>query len=429
MIIHVVQLGDTLTSIAESYGISINSLIINNGIQNPNDLVEGQCIVIVYPQSTYMVQEGDTLAGIASANNITIIELLRNNPSISDRKFLYPGETLVISYGEKKGKITTNGYANPFIDIAVLRKTLPFLTFLTIFGYRLTRNADVIEPNDEEILQLAKVYKVAPLMLISSLSFEGVGSEEDVYHILFNEDNVKRYAENILTVLKRKGFYGVSFILSYIIGDIVEIYNRFARIMAERLNSEGYAVFISISPVIDLENNVIAFERIDYSEIAKKANQMVIMNYNWGYYFGPPTPVASISTLQLFIDYLITVIPRDKMNIGLPVIGYSWLLPYLIGITRANAITYDAAIELALTTGSKIQFDEISQNPHFEYFLGVDIPRKYVVWFVDARTIDALLNLVIENNFPGISIWNIMTYFTQLWLIINSQYDIETIIS
>ncbi len=429
MIIHVVQLGDTLTSIAESYGISIDSLIINNGIQNPNNLVEGQCIVIVYPQASYMVKEGDTLAGIASANNITIIELLRNNPFISDREFLFPGESLVISYGEKKGKITTNGYANPFIDIAVLRKTLPFLTFLTIFGYRLTRNADVIEPNDEEILQLTKVYKVAPLMLISSLSFEGVGSEEDVYNILFNEDNVKRYAENILAVLKRKGFYGVSFILSYIIGDIVEIYNRFARIMAERLNSEGYAVFISISPVVDVENNEVSFEKINYSEIAKEANQMVIMNYNWGYYFGPPTPVASISTLQLFIDYLITLIPRDKMNIGLPVIGYSWLLPYLIGITRANAITYDAAIELALTTGSKIQFDEISQNPHFEYFLGVDIPRKYVVWFVDARTIDALLDLVIVNNFPGISIWNIMTYFTQLWLIINSQYDIETIIT
>jgi spore germination protein len=429
MIIHVVQLGDTLTSIAESYGISIDSLIINNGIQNPNNLVEGQCIVIVYPQATYMVKEGDTLAGIASANNVTIIELLRNNPFISDREFLFPGESLVISYGEKEGKITTNGYANPFIDIAVLRKTLPFLTFLTIFGYRLTRNADVIEPNDEEILQLTKVYKVAPLMLISSLSFEGVGSEEDVYNILFNEDNVKRYAENILAVLKRKGFYGVSFILSYIIGDIVEIYNRFARIMAERLNSEGYAVFISISPVVDVENNEVSFEKINYSEIAKEANQMVIMNYNWGYYFGPPTPVASISTLQLFIDYLITLIPRDKMNIGLPVIGYSWLLPYLIGITRANAITYDAAIELALTTGSKIQFDEISQNPHFEYFLGVDIPRKYVVWFVDARTIDALLDLVIVNNFPGISIWNIMTYFTQLWLIINSQYDIETIIT
>ncbi|WOO37075.1 LysM peptidoglycan-binding domain-containing protein [Anaerocolumna sp. AGMB13020] len=428
MIIHVVQLGDTLTSIAESYGIPIDSLIINNGIQNPNNLIEGQCIVIVYPQVTYIVQEGDTLAGIASVNNTSIIELLRNNPFLSDREFLYPGETLVIRYGDKKGKITTNGYANPFIDMAVLRKTLPFLTFLTIFGYRLTRNADVIEPDDEEILQLTRAYKVAPLMLISSLSFEGVGSEEDVYHILFSEENVKRYAANILAVLKRKGFYGVSFILSYITGDIVGIYNRFAKIMAESLNSEGYAVFISISPVTDIENNVIAFERIDYSEIAKEATQMVIMNYNWGYYFGPPTPVASISTLQLFIDYLITLIPRDKMNIGLPVIGYSWLLPYLIGITRANAITYDAAIELALTTGSKIQFDEISQNPHFEYYLGVEIPRKYVVWFVDARTIDALLDLVIINNFPGISIWNIMTYFTQLWLVINSQYDIETII-
>ncbi|MDF2872498.1 MAG: LysM domain [Anaerocolumna sp.] len=43
MIIHVVQLGDTLTSIAESYGISIDSLIVNNGLENPNDLVEGEC--------------------------------------------------------------------------------------------------------------------------------------------------------------------------------------------------------------------------------------------------------------------------------------------------------------------------------------------------------------------------------------------------
>lgn len=78
MIIHVVQLGDTLTSIAESYGISIDSLIVNNGLENPNDLVEGQCIVIVYPQATYIVQEGDTLAGIASANNVTIIELIKD---------------------------------------------------------------------------------------------------------------------------------------------------------------------------------------------------------------------------------------------------------------------------------------------------------------------------------------------------------------
>ena len=40
------------------------------------------------------------------------------------------------------------------------------------------------------------------------------------------------------------------------------------------------------------------------------------------------------------------------------------------------------------------------------------------------RSINALLDLGVKYNLQGVSIWNITIYNPQLWLIINSQYEI-----
>lgn len=428
MIIHVVQPGETITSIANQYGVAVERLILDNDIPNPNTLIVGQSIVIAYPTITYTVQEGDTLKGIADSYNISVMQILRNNPFLSDRDYIYPGETLVISYGEKKDRIITNGYANPFINTEILRKTLPYLTYLSIFGYTINENADIVEPEDEELIQMAKEYQVAPIMLVSTLSFQGVGSVEAAYNILYNEDITDKYIGNIIDILRRKGLYGVSFIFSYITTLNEDVYNRLIEKVTKRINREGFSVITSIPPMTKIETNLITFERIDYSQIGKQANQIVVMNYSWGHNPGPPMPAASLFMLRLFVDYLVTQIPSDKMIIGLPLFGYGWQLPYIIGVTEANALTYESAINLALDTGSEIKFDEASQNPYYQFIVyRAGIPIEYMVWFVDVRSIAALTDLVTEYNFPGIAVWNIMTFFQQMWLYINSQYEIEKI--
>jgi spore germination protein len=47
-----------------------------------------------------------------------------------------------------------------------------------------------------------------------------------------------------------------------------------------------------------------------------------------------------------------------------------------------------------------------------------------VVWFEDARSVLAKLNLVSEFNLAGISVWNIMRFFPALWLMVNNLYEI-----
>ena len=143
------------------------------------NLAIGQTIVIVYPKITYVIQDGDTLYGIAEKFGVSPIQLLRNNPFLSDKEYIYPGETIVISYEDsKKRNVVTSGYAYPFIDKNILKKTLPYLTYLTVFNYRVTREGELINIDDEEIIQLAKEYGVAPMMLISTLTDAGVADPQ-----------------------------------------------------------------------------------------------------------------------------------------------------------------------------------------------------------------------------------------------------------
>lgn len=72
MIIHVIQAGETATSIANFYGISEEWLIRENLIQEPDNLVVGAALVILFPEITYTIVEGDTLEGIASMYNVSV---------------------------------------------------------------------------------------------------------------------------------------------------------------------------------------------------------------------------------------------------------------------------------------------------------------------------------------------------------------------
>jgi spore germination protein len=430
MTIHVVVKGDTISSVAKQYGVSPERLMLDNGIMTMSELVPGQTIVVAYPEKSYIVQEGDSLNSIAASQGISLIQLLRNNPYLSDRENIFPGETLVISYDNHKGKITTNGYANSYIDLTTLKKTLPYLTYLSIFGNRTTEDAEIIEVDDEEIIKLAKIYHVAPIMLLSTLTAQGIGSLEVSYHLLYNQQLISKHINNVLRLLQKKGYYGVNLTYQFINEENRSVYENYTRQITERLHQEGYVVFITLSENFILEVDNFTFEKIDYSNVAQAADGVTLLNYNWGYSFGPPAPVASVHNLRKFLDYVAQMIPPVKTEIGLPIIGYDWELPYIIGVTRANALTLDSAITLARFVGASIQFDEISQTPYFRYVVERNrIPRRHIVWFIDARSINAILDLVKEYGFRGSGIWNIMNYYPQMWLIMNSQYEIETILN
>lgn len=428
MKIHVVQKGETIQSIAALYGVPAELISMVNGIAALGNLVPGQTIVITFPAKTYIVQNGDTLLDIAVKNDVTVLELLRNNPFLADRQYLYPGETLIISYGKKIRKITTNGYASAYIDRDTLRKTLPYLTYISVLGYSVTGNGDVVDIDDTEILQLSKTYDVAPLLIINTLSTLGQTNVANAFTILNNEANMDKLIDNLVIILKKKGYYGINITYELLSNLTLSAYETFNTKAYNRFKKEGLYFLVTISPNIIVTATGITFEKINYSKIVTQSDELVILNYLWGSYMGPPAPVASIAKINEFLDYFSRVVYPGKFVLGLPLIGYVWELPYTIGLSKASSLSLDSAIVLAKQYNVNIQFDETSQTPFYTYNTQITgIPIEHVVWFVDARSMDANMKTITDRGLSGSGLWNIMQFVPQFWTVINTQYEIEHI--
>jgi spore germination protein len=425
MEIYIVQQGDTITSIADKYGVTVEKLIQDNGLSNPYNLVIGQAIVIAYPKQTHTVLQGDTLQTIADTYQVSVMQLLRNNPFLSERQYIYPGETLVISYNTK-GSITMNGFAYPYIKQDTLLKILPNLTYISILNYTTAANGDIITYQDDtDVINKSKEYGVIPLMVITTLSLQGEPNYEAASSILQSQEYQDILIDNAIKIMKEKGYYGVNFIFNYLSEDNQSFYLNFTERIANRIRQEGL-FFLTINYDIPQVNNEVVLLKINYTEFSKYANGLVFLEFVWGTNYGPPEPVCNMYHIETLVEYLIeSQVPADKIIMGKPIIGYEWRLPYIPGKTIANSLTLYSAYNLAYDYSAVIEFDEESQTPYFYYDeILIAGYSQHIVWFLDARSINALDTLIVNAGLNGGAIWNMMIYYPQLWVIIYSQYEI-----
>ena len=169
MTIYTVQSGDTVQSISQKFGVPASQIIAANELENPANLSVGQSLVIQFPEQTYTVEEGDSLQWIARGFNTTVDALQRNNPQLAGKEAIYPGQTLVISYGEPPlGEISVTGFAYPYISDEVLNRTLPYLTYLSVFSYGLNPDGTLVPPEgggDQRLVDAAVDGGVVPLLM------------------------------------------------------------------------------------------------------------------------------------------------------------------------------------------------------------------------------------------------------------------------
>ena len=427
MIIHVVQPGETIYSIANRYNVSPQKIIIDNELTNPNVLVPGQTLVILIPDMVHIVQPGETLADIARRYNTTTVRLLQLNPFIEFADQVIPEDQITITSSEEaRGPIYVLGYTYPHIDRNVLMKTLPYLTYLTIFTYGITEEGQLLDIDDEELIRMAKDFGVAPLMLISTLTEEGTFSNE-LAHTILNDPVVQNnLIENVLQNMREKGYYGLDIDFEYVLPEDEEAFINFIQNVHDRISPEGFLLFTALAPKTSADQPGLLYEAHNYPRIGEASDEVLLMTYEWGYTYGPPMAVAPADKVREVLDYAVTEIPRDKTYMGIPNYGYDFMLPYVQGVSRADSLSNVEAVELAARVGATIQYDQVAQAPYFVYH--DDQGRLHRVWFEDARSIMAKLNLFNEYGFEGVGYWNVMRYFPQNWLVVSNLYNIAKVL-
>ena len=372
MIIHTVVQGDTLYSIGRRYGVTIEQLIAANGESVQPTLVIGQAVIV---------------------------------PSAS----------------EKLGNIFVNGYAYPFIDSTVLQGTLPYLSTVTPFSYGVNPDGTLVMLDDGEMIAIAESGGVRPLLLITTLTAEGKFSSQNAAAVLSDPLLTETLVNNILVQLETRDYYGVDVDFEYIPPEYTAQYTEFITLLRSKASPLGYKVFVALAPKTSATQRGLLYEAHNYKTLGDAADYVLIMTYEWGYTYGPPMAVAPLDKVEEVLRYAITEIPPEKILMGIPNYAYDWTLPFVKG-TAADSITNDKAIGLARQYGAEIQFDTTAMTPYFNYY--DENKRQHVVWFEDARSISAKLELMRSLNLNGISVWNIMSRFVPMYTTINSMFNV-----
>lgn len=373
----------------------------------------------------YVVQLNDTVDSIAQFYQVRVENIIYIN------QLAYPyalaiGQALLIPTGEEQENrrgVVTNGYAYPFINQSVLESTLPYLTNLSVFSYGFTGQGDLIPPalNDTWMISLAEQADVNAILTLTPMDENGQFSNLLITEMVNNETAKRRLIENLLYTLEEKRYRGVDVDFEYILVEDRDAFTTFVAELTNAMNMNGYEVSVALAPKTSARQVGLLYEGKDYGGLGAAANSVLLMTYEWGYTYSEPQAVAPINKVRQVVEYAITEIPVNKINLGIPNYGYDWPLPYVQGVTKASTIGNVQAVQLAIEHGAAIGFDETAQTPYFNY---IENGVEHEVWFEDVRSMQAKFNLVKEFSLRGMGYWQLMRLFLANWILLDGEFEI-----
>ncbi len=284
MTIHVVQPGETLSSLSRYYGLPLPLLASINGISPDARLAVGQTLVIREPLIVHTVAPGDTIYALARRYGTTVRELYRNNVSLGGQPLLRTGEPVVVSFSDhaRLGTIQANAYAYSYIDHTLLDTALPYLSYLTPFTYGVSSSGRLLPLDDASMLDAAARHRAAPLMHLSSLTEEGGFSNERSSLVLNNDAVQTRLIEDILETMTRKGYRGLDVDFEFVFPEERIAYAAFIRTLRAQLAPLGYPVLVALAPKTRADQPGLLYEAHDYALLGAAADAVLLMTYEWG---------------------------------------------------------------------------------------------------------------------------------------------------
>lgn len=377
MEIYVVKSGDTVDSIAESYGVAVSSVIYNNQLSYPYPLAVGQALLIP--------------AGEPSA------------PS-------YPA--------------WVNGYAYPFIQQDVLSETLPYLSSLSVFSYGFTTDGELIAPRQDDsfMINAALMEGVRPVLTLTPLGPDGNFNNYLITSVVNNQEAKDNLLANLLETVQAKNFQGVDIDFEYIRPEDRIPFADFVADVRNYLSPYGYHVSVALAPKVSDTQAGLLYEGKDYRLLGEAADSVLLMTYEWGYTYGPPMAVAPVNKVRQVVEYAVTRIEPSKIDLGIPNYGYDWTLPFVQGTSRATTVSNQQAVQIAIEAGVPIQFDEVAMSPYFRYEKN---GQQHEVWFEDVRSYREKFSLLPAYGLRGMGYWQIMRFFRPNWLLLEDTFQIQ----
>jgi len=267
--------------------------------------------------------------------------------------------------------------------------------------YSFNKNGVLRGQINPKLLAFAQKNNVKIMPLVTNGSF----AQQSLQVLLNNGDKQDAAIAMLVNEAHQQNLWGWQIDFEQMDYSYRDKFSMFVKKFGDTLKKEGLVASVAVIAQVsenpsDYPKNL--WQRIigvyDYRSLGSSTDFLSIMSYDDPNSTGP---VAGYPWLERVLAYSLSVVPSNKVSLGLPLYYWQWNTDSgkIVGIGGYQGIK-KILKKHQITKG----YNEVEQAPFISY---TNKKGNYTVWYEDKKSINKKIELIKKNNLSGFSAWAI----------------------
>lgn len=275
------------------------------------------------------------------------------------------------------------------------------LSYLSPVWYKLEINGQISEITAGKKEQIKAIIKDKRVKLIPTI---------------FNEFDTKRTAEflqgyktelnKLVNIGLEQGFAGFDLDFEEINLADKDLFSQFVADLANSLHEKGLILTVSVQAQAGNLTDREASRAQNLTQIAKSADFVRVMIYDYHNTQTQAGPITPIPEYKQVLEYMVKVVPKEKLVVGLPLYGYKW------NKNKNDSVTYQDINKLLQNSQVKVNRDGVSSEQVIQY---LENGVTNIVWVEDSQSIIYKAKIAREYGIYQFSFWRLGGEDLSLW--------------
>ncbi|HHW4680796.1 MAG TPA: glycosyl hydrolase family 18 protein [Xylella taiwanensis] len=275
-----------------------------------------------------------------------------------------------------------------------------------------------------------RIYRIAQQKKITVTPILSASGGRNGFHQLLHDEAAKtRMNDFLVHESKTHGYKGFQFDFENIAQADRNAYTLMVKQTANALHKAGMTLSIAVVPNAPghLEEGGRFSQWMweywrgayDLKALGQAADLISLMTYDQHTLWTTPGPVDGMPWIKKHLEYALTLVPKEKLSLGIATYGYRWFTgdPVKKDGTEASNISAayidaDQSFPLAIEQKANVQWDPVEQESWFYFYR--DNMREWV-FRPDARSFRARYDLVKQDGLQGFSSWVLGAEDPKVW--------------
>lgn len=286
---------------------------------------------------------------------------------------------------------------------------------ISAFSYTVERDGSLIanDPvNDSVLIDFARANKIRVVPTVFS-----TWDSTHIVNIIRNPTLRARHIEAIMQVVRSPQIDGIDIDYENLPPSARQHFTDFITQLAFHVHNEGKTLSVTVPAKVRESDAPTLNAYVDFVAIGQVADYVRVMAYEYNPRNGPPAPNAPIWWVRQVVSYTTSVVPNEKVVLGIHLYGYDW------GGKETTALWWSDVQNLKERYGGIERYIEADERglvgeieltytvyrsplcPPAFFDCAPFVRENHTVYYVDARYVAEAWKIVKEFRLGGLVMW------------------------